>query len=641
MKLRVAHSSLKYLDADQIIILIYCVSSRVVSLVPIVEKACPCQDSLFKYDITPSNSSSLSPELNHLCIIDIYGQSSQLSSILGTISLSIFSHPSDIKRTSRTCSMIINITISQSPNRIQCPGICAPLPSLQLSYTWLQSSNDIAISCTLSTNMLQPRPSISTTAKETNSQSFITTTEATTTVAAMYLEQIYWRHVQECSEHHSWKEFIPSQFITPYTQTQTQIQIEQKTTNKFHRVSSIQNNNHNNNNHNNNNHTRSSSNFNPNQHNTNPSTKHLHSNLIQTYNNRRKILGLILWIGSESRAHTLYAQHHIFQNETFHGENSILGWFATDLIYPCKPGTTTCRARPANKARKQFRYMTYMPNTRIPRAAAGWSCAQRRPLRALAHVLMLFDPTFLLLVDDDTYVNLPLLRQRLLPYITTDMVGKPIVIGEFMDRGKISTNGFLVGGAGYLMGHKVLSRLSDRAVREYTQTEMTLDQGLYGKANSWDSTRDSCMGLSGDINIDINMNMDARDKDADTHLFVRTGVRLVDVCVSLMSKEFTCHHSDHAVSRCLFYGAAVLTKGVVCNARSFPGSFGIGMCHEVKHTCDLSHHVTCHRWRPAGEGDLRPVRLYNDSSMYDEFSSGHDSILSYGSFSNATAYGDT
>lgn len=98
-------------------------------------------------------------------------------------------------------------------------------------------------------------------------------------------------------------------------------------------------------------------------------------------------------------------------------------------------------------------------------------------------------------------------------------------------------------------------------------------------------------------------------------------------------------HSDHAVSRCFFHAAGVKGKGVVCNAKSFPGTFGVGMCHEVKAVCDLRYHVTCHRWAPLNLSDHTPARLYNDSSHYDEFSSGHDSVLSFGKFDNETAYG--
>lgn len=52
-----------------------------------------------------------------------------------------------------------------------------------------------------------------------------------------------------------------------------------------------------------------------------------------------------------------------------------------------------------------------MPSTKMAYdGKTGWGCAQRRPLRALSHTLLLFDPEFVLVVDDDTYVNLNLLK---------------------------------------------------------------------------------------------------------------------------------------------------------------------------------------------------------------------------------------
>ena len=36
-------------------------------------------------------------------------------------------------------------------------------------------------------------------------------------------------------------------------------------------------------------------------------------------------------------------------------------------------------------------------------------CAQNRPLRALAHILLLYDPIYILIADDDTYINIQML----------------------------------------------------------------------------------------------------------------------------------------------------------------------------------------------------------------------------------------
>eukprot|EP01042_Synura_sphagnicola_P013373 gene13373-16974_t len=49
----------------------------------------------------------------------------------------------------------------------------------------------------------------------------------------------------------------------------------------------------------------------------------------------------------------------------------------------------------------------------------------------------------------------------------------------------------------------------------------------------------------------------------------RVNVRVVDLCVLLMSGENTCHHSDHAVTRCLAYGLGVSFRATRCDCKSF------------------------------------------------------------------------
>ena len=63
------------------------------------------------------------------------------------------------------------------------------------------------------------------------------------------------------------------------------------------------------------------------------------------------------------------------------------------------------------------------------------------------------------------------------------------------------------------------------------------------------------------------------------------------------------------------------------------------MCHELKQSCDLDVHLTCHRFRPLSSDDVSPQRLYNESHFYDEYSSGNDVVKSYGSFDKDTAFG--
>ena len=69
-----------------------------------------------------------------------------------------------------------------------------------------------------------------------------------------------------------------------------------------------------------------------------------------------------------------------------------------------------------------------MPTSRMNFAGASWSCGQRRPLRALAHTLSLYDPTFVVVGDDDTYINYPLLATKFMKFVVSDI--NDFVLGE-------------------------------------------------------------------------------------------------------------------------------------------------------------------------------------------------------------------
>eukprot|EP01042_Synura_sphagnicola_P006136 gene6136-7832_t len=82
----------------------------------------------------------------------------------------------------------------------------------------------------------------------------------------------------------------------------------------------------------------------------------------------------------------------------------------------------------------------------------GWKCAQRRPLRALAHALALFDPNYVFLGDDDTYVNVPLLQQFREAAIHRGMDSQLICYGSRICQGC----DFFLGGTGYIFGREVV-----------------------------------------------------------------------------------------------------------------------------------------------------------------------------------------
>lgn len=173
---------------------------------------------------------------------------------------------------------------------------------------------------------------------------------------------------------------------------------------------------------------------------------------------RRKVYGLIIWIGSNSRLSMLLAQTEVLrlqEGSMANDSQRIFGWVATEDQYPCPTSFPGCKS--------QYAYHWMMPSTKMAyEGKTGWGCAQRRPLRALSHALLLFEPEFLLIVDDDTYVNLNLLLYGsiLSGVLLKDEVRLGnIAMGHLTGGNKITRNGFFYGGAGYLLTKGLLEKL--------------------------------------------------------------------------------------------------------------------------------------------------------------------------------------
>jgi len=296
----------------------------------------------------------------------------------------------------------------------------------------------------------------------------------------------------------------------------------------------------------------------------------------------------------------------------------------------------------------------------------GWKCAQRRPLRALAHALALFNPKYVFLGDDDTYVNFHLLQQFRLYGMDHGMDTEEVVYASrFCTRG---CEFYLYGGSGYLFGQAVVELLiGDRLI---TRSNWTLHEEhaksalLYHillRAEASDKVRvHRLQNRSSSVNSCIVKDV-ANTKADDT---VRVRSRLVDLCAELLSGEQTCLHSDHAVSQCLQFGAGVrsvtspsqclsfekvlsnattvpiaslgpynlastppsphrpsphtsLTRNKTATARSLVSPLLLNhllrqpqMCgYGFKHTpCDPRIHLTCHRHCPVSLTNSYPVR---------------------------------
>eukprot|EP01040_Poterioochromonas_malhamensis_P026716 gene26716-33650_t len=123
----------------------------------------------------------------------------------------------------------------------------------------------------------------------------------------------------------------------------------------------------------------------------------------------------------------------------------IAGWMASEDQYGCRLGSTLCDDGLIHGTN----YYHYgMPQTRLNVANAGWACAQRRPLRALAHALQLYDPDYVLLGDDDTFVSMHVLRSAgFQEYVRTTLARSPLILGQLSQGRKITKRGFYYGGA--------------------------------------------------------------------------------------------------------------------------------------------------------------------------------------------------
>eukprot|EP01042_Synura_sphagnicola_P002592 gene2592-3129_t len=163
----------------------------------------------------------------------------------------------------------------------------------------------------------------------------------------------------------------------------------------------------------------------------------------------------------------------------------------------------------------------------------GWSCAQRRLLRALAHALLLYDPQLVIIGDDDTYINYKLIAKVLHPVVNSRRYENPLIVGKLEYMGKISPQGFFHGGGGYIFGKKLVQRLTARKL--YDPFFMSKDFYAYYKDLS---VVEEVKAL--DVHCAPGTCVLAETTDEDENLAV--GVRLVDLCARLMSGEHTCHH---------------------------------------------------------------------------------------------------
>lgn len=247
-----------------------------------------------------------------------------------------------------------------------CPGKCEAIPELRLPVSWfvdsaveMDRSEDINLSCSLSLLQFLRRHSI---------------VSIDRVPLELLLRELYWRRIQECYEQKHWAKPLASARGASAATTQKQ---QMKKSNNSSTVFDVD-----------------------------------RRTLIGI---RRTVESVVIWVGSNSTASRNLVAHQsqTLLGQPFEGREAVVGWGADDTLYPCRVNSHKCPG--GHSGNKKYKYL---PASAVDAMGAGWACAQRRPLRALAHVLVLYDPTFIILVDDDTYVNYPLILHRYVSFLS-------------------------------------------------------------------------------------------------------------------------------------------------------------------------------------------------------------------------------
>ena len=509
-------------------------------------------------------------------------------------------------------------------HRSLCPGKCeGGVPHLVLPADWFRTStvtvkgsDDLSLTCSLSLVQFMRRH---------------VSPYARSFSLATLIKELYWRRIQECNEEKVW--------MGMYKEYR-RLDPENPARSSGHARDSKRN---------------------------GQESRH-------KYITRRKVSSVVIWVGSTDQMskRIVHAQSQTLLGQINEGTEAVVGWSADDYVYPCRKDSYKCPG-----GRLGNRKFKYLPASDVDAMGPGWACAQRRPMRSLAHVLLLYDPSFIVLVDDDTYVNYPLLLHRFGPVLRGNAAReRPVVLGELRgrqgDAGHVSKDGFVIGGSGYILGRNAINRLQAREVAwlgglglpgvvsadgggggtdgplfdEQRSTDQmkhlsvlaeavsilddssnnctTRVQRAGGSYESEGDERSLCVGplqprrrrIAGShapylrpggvvapSKVGASHDPSKQGNNSPLHQVVPAQERLVDFCAKLMSGEHTCQHSDHVMGRCLLYGADAVYANVACESlvplETVPPHIPLGMCFMAKE-CDVTRHVTCHRYLPSG-----------------------------------------
>ena len=463
------------------------------------------------------------------------------------------------------CLAVINLTVEEDTKKIQenerrCPGVCKPVPYIEMPAKWLlppYTAVNRALSCSLTLSAVLAHADEGHNVHENHDN-----IDAVSRTMALILRSVARRRIEECLERGSW----PLGSFVHHNATGTK---------DVHSLKHV------------------------------TWTNHSYLMPLHSKFERRKVFGLVIWVGTNKKLSLLHAQTEMlgFQDPSLPDSERIFGWSATEDQYDCN------RNQNAQKCPSPYAYHWMMPSSKMMyEYVSGWGCAQRRPLRSMSHTLSLYDPEFLFVVDDDTYVNIQMLLpgKQMREIIKKEFHNSPIVMGQLNGGNKITKTGFFYGGAGYLMGRAVINKL--------------LEFKLPGPDTWGDNIRDikhlnflgvmehtypmskkgcpDCMTLDPNIPEVIHLSGN----------WATLEVPLVDLCTNSFSDEGTCYHSDHAMSRCLIHGVYADVWDANCHGFKTPTepSLRLTMCNSTD-VCDVETMLTCYGWAPDIESVQFPL----------------------------------
>lgn len=483
----------------------------------------------------------------------------------------------------KTCDVVLDVTsnTTQAYGKYLCPEVCAPVPYTLMAEEWLtspsqffHSQKDVPITCSLTWRQLSEELQ-----KKYGESGAVDIKLSTLSV----VRAVVMRRLQECKEEIYW-----------------------------------------------------------------PNLGHS-STISRGIAPKRKVGGLIIWVGSRTRYELLEAQAAILRDEVYESTSTttsssssslparkmeadesvtsneatqetndvtqrvIAGWMASEDQYGCRLGSTLCE----DSLIHGTNYYHYgMPQTRLNVANAGWACAQRRPLRALAHVLQLYDPDYVLLADDDTFVSIHVLRSAAFQeYLRSTLARSALILGQLSQGRKITKRGFYYGGAGYLFSRPTLDRLNgyhlfgpNQAGSYFIDFNQMLDLNmLYELGDLANRYCPECVRVT-DTKVSTTTFSTSWQR-GQLGLLANSSVRIVDLCVNTMAGEHTCFHSDHSVTRCLAHGVMADVMDISCGGTRLSDKLTIGMCMGTDF-CHPQTQLTCHRWKPNPDNYLEmPINL--------------------------------